>query len=523
MNRRSRGAQWFVVGAFLAALTAPLVVQLSGAGDDQAILDREQRAPTPPPSVPRDLESWTAFPAATDAWYGERFGLRNQLLYAYQWIKLWVLNEAPTTKQVIGRDDWIFTNADDALDGSRGALPFTDRELADWHDSLIARHEWLASLGIDYALAIVPAKATLYPEHVPHGYEQVGPSRREQLFEVMRGAPQVTVIDLYPAMLAEKAHDTASDHQFFPLGLHWTHRGAYTAYRALMEQLGERHGARPLLEADEFRQFPVPRGDDFSLAFLVDGRFDQDEFEWQQRTPFRARKVPVRGDDGSCWLETWRNEDGSLTKLLFVRDSFGSLMLPFLVQHFAEVVNLSTHHFSPAVVEAVRPDLVIELYAEPALTFHPPHLQRVFAQDELARRFEALPNVRLPAHGEDAAPALGSLRGSQVFREAGAAVLESDGRQSFTLPPYEDEGDELTVLRIELTAPARTYLSVYYPLPGLGTYRPKIASYIPVRAGRQTVYLELPPPRRDAPLGVMPGCAPGEYRIHDVEVRSGTY
>lgn len=523
VNRRSRGAQWFVVAVFLAALVTPLVVQVTGAGDDQAILDREQRAPTPPPSLPSDLRTWAEFPAVTDAWYGERFGLRNQLLYAYQWIKLWALNESPTTNHVVGRDDWIFSNAADALDASRGALPLTEKELADWHDSLVDKHAWLDSLGVDYAMAIVPAKATLYPEHLPHGFEKVGPSRRDQLFDVMRASPQVTMIDLYPAMLAEKANDTESDHQYFPLGLHWTHRGAYTAYLSVMDHLDARHRARPDIGADEFQRVPVPRGDDFSLAYLVDGRFDQDELEWVQDTYFSSRQLPPRGGDGSCWFETWRNEDGTLTKLLFVRDSFGSLMLPFLVQHFSEVLNLSTHHFSPAVVEAFRPDIVVELYAEPALAFHPPHLQRLFSQEELRRRFDELPHVLLAPAAEGTAPAVAGMRGSTVARDGADAVLTSRGSDAYTLPRYADRGDELCILRLDITSPNRTYAAIFYPLPGLGTYRPKIASYIPLQPGRRTVYLELPESRRDAPLGIMPGCSRGEYRIHDVEVRGGSY
>jgi len=519
-NDRSPWVERMVVLLFLVGITTPLCVQAFGTSDDEVILEREQRLPTPMPKVPTNLTSWTRFPRATDDWYAERFGLRNELLYAYQWTKIKMLHEAPNDENVFGPNDWIFGNGRGGLHSNRGASPFNPEELQRWRESLVAKHEWLKSRGIDYAFVLIPGKPSIYPEELPPALRPVAESRHAQFVEEMRKSPEVNFIDLYPELFAARATDSETNHLWFPLGLHWTQRGALVAYRTLMQRLPERHQGRELLDFHDFRLRPGGRGDDFSRNYLVDGLFAQNEDMMMQIPANPARRARTKPDDPSCWFQTFRNKDRSLTKALILRDSFGSMIAPFLAQQFSELVQISTHYFSPAVIEACNPELVIELYANQVLTWQPPHLLSVFENTELERRFEAMDRVLLPSIAAGRPPEIAGLRGAEVEETPDGVLLSSDGTQAVSLPHFTWYEGELTIVRIELTAPAKTYLALFYPQPGTNAYRMKQASHFPLEGGRQVVYMALPLQQRDDSLGLQPGCAVGDYVIHDVEARS---
>lgn len=516
---RRASAEWWLIGAFVACCCAPLFVQATGLGGEEVITARERRVPAPPPSLPRDLESWTNFPRATEDWYAERFGLRNQLLYAQHWMKLEVFDETPVERVVIGRGDWLFTNSADALDCNRGTRPFSAQELRDWRESLTARRDWLASRGIDYALVLVPGKAAVYPEHVPPMYERRGPSRREQFLGELRGDSDLLVIDLLPALQAERDNDTPEDHVFYPLGMHWTARGALVANAAIMQSLPERHRNRPPETREEMHVRFSPGGDDFSHQFLVDGRFEQDEFYFAPAVERPAHFVPVTSEKADFDLPTWISTETQLTRALVVRDSFGNMVLPFLAQQFSRLNEVTSRNFSPALVEELQPDIVIELFVDHTLGYHLPHHQRVFDRDALRVAFESATEVLLAPVGDGEAPELVGLRGTLVGSTKRGARIASDGSGSVMLPPFEWTAEQDVVLALEISAPAPTFLSLYYPLDGVNAYREKQATDIPIHQGKQTVYVALPPPVAPGPIALLPGRSAGDYMVHQVEAR----
>ena len=508
--------------AFALALVTPVVVMLARGDDTDVILQREQRFPTPTPEVPRTLEEWAAFPGRTDMWYSERFGLRNDLVHAFHWSKVEVFDESPTTNLVIGRDDWLFSDVFSALDCLRGALPMTQEELTAWRESLVAKRAWLAGKGIDYVLVIVPGKGTVYPEQLPEGYDIVGPSRREQLLEELALAPEVHVIDLLPRFLADKADDAPDDHLYYPLGLHWTARGALAGYQEVMSRLPERHRSRASLTADDYAVERGGRGDDFSHSFLVKERFVQDEPILRLEGRKGAWRENGERDDGSCWFPTWGSPQPSPTVALFQRDSFGQAVLPKFAQHFRTLTDCTTLQFSPTVIDACEPDLVVELWVEHTLGYEIPHVHRAFEQAVLRERFERLPVELLPATQEGEAPRMTSLRDTRIRATRFGMRMLVEGVAAAKFEPVAWDADAETILRLDISAPARTYATLFYPLPGLSTYRLKQSSQLPLEPGRQTLYLALPPQRFPGSIAIAPGCALGDYMIHDVEIRTSS-
>ncbi|MCA8979012.1 MAG: hypothetical protein H6831_04035 [Planctomycetes bacterium] len=511
--------EWLLIVAFAACIITPLVVQATGLGGEDVIASRERRVPAPPPKLPRNLESWAKFPRATEDWYAERFGLRNQLLTAQHWMKLELFDETPVERVVIGRDDWLFTNSSDALDCNRGTRPFTAEQLRDWRESLKARRDWLASKGIDYALVLVPGKAAVYTEQVPRQYERRGPSRREQFLEELRQEDDLLVVDLLPALQAERDDDTADDHVYYPLGMHWTARGALVANAAIVQALPPRHQGRPPATREDMEKRYSTGGDDFSHQFLVSGRFQQGEYYFVPAGQIPSHVAGGSNGEPDFDLPTWISSETGLTRALVVRDSFGNMIMPFLAQQFSRLNEVTSLNFSPALVEELHPDVVIELFVDHTLGYHLPQQQRVFDREALREAFEASQEVLLAPVGEGDAPELVGLRGTQVGKTKRGTRIATDGSGSVTLPPFTWTADQDVVLALDISAPAPTFLSLYYPLEGVNAYREKQATDVPIHPGRQTIYVALPPPVAPGPIALLPGRTGGDYMIHDVEAR----
>lgn len=507
--------------AFLAAISAPLLLAGVLPSPAEEIFARERRVPAPLPDAPVDLESWERFPRETTSWYADRFGLRMELTRAFHAMQLHVLGGSPADNVVLGKDGWLFGDDFQSGASTRGADPFTPDELDAWVASIRDKRDWLAAQGIEYALVVVPAKETVYPEHVDDALAPVGPSRREQLLAALAETPRVRTVDVLPGLLAEKRRDRPESHVYFPLGLHWSGRGAYVGYRMILDALPARFHVRRPFRRDELDRVPLTGpGDDYSHNFLTANSYRQSEFRWRPAEGQRAARTLGARADGSCGFPEWASPDGRGPRALIIRDSFGSQVLPLLACHFGRLTDCPSLKFSPEFVRASDPELVIELWFEHTLSFEAPHRIARFEQDELATAFADLPDRALHVAGAAGADALRPDPGTRIDADADGARVSAAGAPVVRLPERAVPRDAYAILRLELTAPATTVASVFYPLTADGKYRRKQSSQLPVRAGRQTLYLELPPRQVEGPLAFSPGCASGDYVIHRVEIRA---
>ena len=103
-----------------------------------------------------------------------------------------------------------------------------------WRVVLEARRDWLAKRGIKYLLVVAPDKETIYAEDVPPWFTRApGPSRLEQLREMLERTRAVDFLDLTDAVAAQKA----SERVYHLTDTHWNDAGAFAGYRAITARL----------------------------------------------------------------------------------------------------------------------------------------------------------------------------------------------------------------------------------------------------------------------------------------------
>ncbi len=347
-----------IVVLFVAIVSLPLAANLAGRdGADPAAENRELAA------FPRYDGTWrsaAAYGAGFATWFEDHFGFRSTLVKWYGESRLFVLDVSPSTAVVKGRGDWFFYADDKAIEDFANDPPMTPAGLENWRESLVRTRDWLRGRGIAYVFMIAPDKHVIYGEDMPPAIVRVAPaSRTDQLIIVARGAA-IAVVDARPALFEGKA----GERLYQKTDTHWNDRGAFLAYRAIIEAVRAQNTAVP----------PAWTRDDFDAAVRDEPGMDLAGMMGLTRAlretdlvlvPKRARTAVVvepRGaaptaEEGRLVTEI---PGSRLPRALIVRDSFTSRLVPFLSEHFSRAVYLWQNDFLPDDVEKERPDVVIQ-------------------------------------------------------------------------------------------------------------------------------------------------------------------
>jgi hypothetical protein len=209
-------------------ISVPLIAWITiGSGS----LD-EKRSLAEPPTWPSTWETIKSFPAASDAYLRDHFGLREWLVGRNT--RLRVLVDGGNQRVLVGKDDWMFLYLDKAVLQSTGILRRVEsanrfaREMADLKEAL-------ASRDIRFLVAIAPNGATIYEEYLPAWLSF--PSVRTTEYDLIKaGLAQrgVTSVDLRAVLLAAKQNGKL----YRKHDSHWTTRGSLIAFNAIAESAG---------------------------------------------------------------------------------------------------------------------------------------------------------------------------------------------------------------------------------------------------------------------------------------------
>ena len=351
-------ARNLLVALFLAVLGLPLAANLAGrSGADPAA---ENRRPAERPRLEPRLASLAAFPSGFSAWFDDSFGFRSTLVRWSGEIKYFGLGGSPSAAVVRGRDGWLYDNDDFGMVDYCRASPFPPAELERWRETLARSRAWLQGEGIGFVFAIAPDKHVVYPEHLPPGVRPVGDAyRMDELFRALDGTG-VAAVDFRPALLAAKGRERL----FEKTDTHWNERGAFVAYRELVEALREQVPAIPPAMGREEFDAVSRTGPGMDLAGMI-GLKDvlrEERLLLVPRHPRRAQTVEPEG--GEAWWGSARivtEVPGStLPRAVVFRDSFVSRLAPFLSEHFSRVVYVWQDNFDAGLVRQERPAVVVQ-------------------------------------------------------------------------------------------------------------------------------------------------------------------
>jgi len=344
------------------------------------------------PSDKREAQAETGLAGVLDRFnalrYGHldrTFGFRNLLVKWHNYLVYCLLGASSSEMSVLaGPDGWLFLAKEsrrlNAIEDFRGTRLYSPQELAAWTAEFTARRDWLKSQGMAYLVVMAPNKQSIYPEKLPPGYNQVGPTRTDQLVDAIRQAG-VEVLDLRPALLDRKT----TDQVYYLTDSHWTPAGVETAYAEILAAVNR---LVPLgAEAAPLALSNTPArdggGDLGHMLGLCGDCFPERQVISAPQGGSRAVPADAQryaNPTDIMPVAAFERPGSGLPRALFLRDSFFQSMMPLLSEHFSRVAYVwptpSSHkgfrRFDREMILAERPDVVVEEIAERYFIVPPP-------------------------------------------------------------------------------------------------------------------------------------------------------
>lgn len=284
-------------------------------------------------------------------------------LNSYRWILNNIrfdLGDEVFDNGLIVNRSWAVYGLEKSLEEYQRIDVLSDDDLKTIQEKLDAESERFAALGVRTLVVVPPNKNTIYPERVPANLVPVigSQSNLDRFLAYMGAHGQTPVLDLRPALLAEKANAQV----YYATDTHWTPHGAYTGYREIMNTLGQWFPGEMAVpeSAVTYESTGLGSGNLFKGLGL-----DEPVEPIYQEAPGQVRSGEIISWGNHHWYS--KNLDRELRVAVY-HDSFGDLLIPLFAETFREAHYYLDRQFNidPRWLQKWKPDVVIieltELY-----------------------------------------------------------------------------------------------------------------------------------------------------------------
>jgi hypothetical protein len=308
-----------------------------------------------------------AFPKRYEKYYDDHFSLRNQLIRYKSYLSATILNQSPHPDKVIfGKHNWLFMVKDE-LETYRGSNIFTRGQIDTIVSEFLYREKYFNEQGITMYLAILPTKFTVYPEYLPFYIDRKTSKTRSDQIIAALDTHHIKVIDLREYLIAKKNQGTL----YYATDNHWNKLGAYFGYKGIIERIGKDFPVlSPPEELSNYRvRYHETSGLNLAQMVSMHDAFKEEQVELELIPKEKALPIPKFGFKAPLYFEfektyelSYSTKNDSLPDLLFIRDSFGLTLSPYLKEHFDTSVYIFDawkYKLEPQIVETVEPDIVV--------------------------------------------------------------------------------------------------------------------------------------------------------------------
>ncbi|MFZ3044430.1 MAG: hypothetical protein WA151_00830 [Desulfatirhabdiaceae bacterium] len=512
-------ANLFLVLIFAGACYLPLVKTI--VSPTAAISETEKRKLADVPDLEPNTESIKSFSDRFETYFKDHFGFRDQFVFLNSYVSVKWLGVSPLSSVILGKDGWLFWNKNYLSYDFRGAKPMTPVELEQWKNSFEDKQEWMASQGIAYIAGIAPEKQTIYPEFLPdHLQKHKGVSRLTQLENYLQQNSSIRLINWTTPLIAEK-----KKHQiYYKTDTHWNFRGGLAAYQAMMPYISVLFPGMMAKPGSFFQERIIVdhEGGDMAVSMGLQKVFREDQpivqprflcgKRWEYDLPLAVRGSYAMG----CRTEQ--------LKAVVFRDSYFNFILPFLSEHFGEIIYIwdqYNHELASQLIKKIKPDMVIEEILERFLVYE------VLDQEGLKTIEDALAPERFnrsqrtfaafdQKHGFPFSPAQDLI---VVSGNYDLMVKSTGDDPQLLLPDCIPVSARSLYIKIEITSPSHTEFQIFYRTGNELKYSETKSVSKTLKQGYNELYLQIPARDYHGPLRIDPGKTPGDYVLHSMEIR----
>ena len=311
------------------------------------------------------------YPAEYEKYYNDHFSLRNQLVKLKSNLIANALQKSPMPDKVIfGKDGWLFL-VDKELQEYRGTNLMKQNDIDKIADEMVRRKEYLEKTNSKLYVVVAPIKYSIYPEYLPRYVDRINKISRTDQIVVALKEKGINILDLRPVEINAKHNNLL----YYKTDNHWNDIGAFYAYEAMIKLIKKDFNKVPVLSIDDFDiEKKVIKGKNTAQMLNMVDDFEDIDFIFKQKVPSKAKKVtkvgyPMPKTFPYKWVFEMDYETGidSLPKLLFIRDSFGKAVIPFMNQSFNRSVFIFdnwNYKSNEHIIENEHPDIVVYMVLE---------------------------------------------------------------------------------------------------------------------------------------------------------------
>lgn len=318
--------------------------------------------------------NYTDYPQLFTRYFSDNMPYRDLLIRLSSNIIYNIFRESPSDKVIVGKEGWLFFEC--TLAGYKRINTLEQEKLDTLCQKLEAAQRYFDERGIEFLLTIEPDKVNIYgDDYLPDGIiRKDGLSQTEQILSYLGENADLCIVYPKETLLRAKA-----EHPEYPLyfhtDTHWNYLGGYYGAKEILQRLNI---SLPEFEELTLQQVNEPLFSwtgydlenmmgmtgilhDKDINYEVIGYTDNDLTNWRELRQDR--------DD---YNDTYRivNPDArDDRKVMLIRDSFGSCLLPYLATQFREVYSPKYEVYSESEIDIEQPDIIIYESVERDITW----------------------------------------------------------------------------------------------------------------------------------------------------------
>jgi hypothetical protein len=333
--------------------------------------ENEKRTLSKEPEV--NLNFLDGYPKQYEAYFNDHFMCRNFLIDQYNQLRLKVLKESPVPQKCyIGTNDWLFLNNYDYNRAHKRNL--SDKDLSGFLTEFERRKTILKEQNCSLYVYIIPPKIQLYPEYKGK-INSDDPAQGMQLEAYFKKNSDIPVTYLLPTLLEGK--DKNAPFLFLTSDNHWSDYAAFVAYQKIIKDLKKDFpklnaiGQKDLVSHDD-----VIGGGNIAIMMGANNYFKEHrhyiDVAHPQATKVEQKEyvIPDYAEMKDEYELQFENKNKDLPRLLLIRDSFGTFIIPFLSESFSHstcIFDAWKYRLNEDIFKNEKPQIVIYLIYEPLL------------------------------------------------------------------------------------------------------------------------------------------------------------
>jgi alginate O-acetyltransferase complex protein AlgJ len=281
---------------------------------------------------------------------------------------------------IIGKNDWLYlgdqytSNITVGRSGVNQSINYDTIDASNIGAATKLWEQWLKSKGVSlYRIMLSPDKKSIYPEYLP---DWARPAAKSAFDIILASVKQGLYVDTRSTLIAAKSQFL--EPLYYKTDTHWNSLGAWLAFHAFIKEIARTESGLHLLSErqvhisniNEFRRgdlanFLWLRGklkdSDIVTVISSDHPIETDEFDFETKHLILKGSNPKIDSPQRPMLVKSKYALNN-KKVLWLRDSFGTAMSPYMTATFTETLHVYCETTSPTLLATLvnnfNPDYV---------------------------------------------------------------------------------------------------------------------------------------------------------------------